>query len=135
MWEGYWLLELGTAQHLGGDLDGSLASFEQAAALEHHLGDRTREAQAWDGAGQVHAQRGDFTAAIDQHASAAEVFHSHNATWLQATALTHLALAQKAAGDTTQASGTARTAIEILNDFTDPYAETLKVELRGLSAE
>lgn len=134
MWEGYWLLELGAAQHLGGELDGALASFERAAALEHHLGDGTREAQARDGAGLVNAQRGDLTAAIGLHASAAEVFRSHKAAWLQATALAHLTLAQQAAGDTARASETARKAAQILTSFTDPDAEALKAALRDLPA-
>lgn len=47
----------------------------------------------------------------------------------------YLAHAQNAAGDTAQASGTAGKAIAILNDFTDPDAEALKVALRDLSAE
>lgn len=134
MWEGYWLLELGSAQYLGGNLAGSLASFEQAAALEHRIGDRTREAQAWDGAGQVNAKRGELIAAIDLLTSAVEAFRSHNASWLQATSLTHLALAQETTGDVTQASETARMASEILDDFSDSDAEALKGTLSDLCA-
>jgi tetratricopeptide (TPR) repeat protein len=134
MWEGYWLLELGAAQQLSGDLDGSLASFGQAAALEHRLGDRTREAQAWDGAGQVNAQRGNLATAIGLHAKAAEVFGSHNAAWLETTALAHLAFAQKATRDI-HANETARRAAETLSNFTDPDAETLRAALRELSVE
>jgi hypothetical protein len=113
----------------------SVGSSTAISSLEHRLGNRTREVQAWDGAGQVNAKRGDLTAAIDLHASAAEVFRSHHAAWLQATALAHLAFARKAAGDTAHASGTARRAAEMLDDFTDPDAETLKAVLRDLYAE
>jgi tetratricopeptide (TPR) repeat protein len=46
MWEGYWLIELGTAQHLTAHPADALESFEHAALLQHRIGDKAREALA-----------------------------------------------------------------------------------------
>lgn len=53
MWEGYWLIELGTVQYLSGRATGALTSFERAALLQHRIGDRAREALALAGMAEV----------------------------------------------------------------------------------
>lgn len=71
MWEGYWLLELGRAQLANGVFDAALVSFQRAASLQRRLGDRAREARAWDGAGETYRRLGRSGEAADFHRRAA----------------------------------------------------------------
>lgn len=131
--EGYWLLELGTAQDAAGQHDEALASFERSAFLQHGIGDKVREAQAWDGSGIVRLELGQAAEAVDLHHRAAEVFRGNGASWPLAGALRNLALARHALGDTGQAREAAAEAVRVLAEFPDPQADAMRAELRGLS--
>lgn len=135
MWEGYWLLECGFAQHAAGFLDDALASFERSADLHHGIGDRTREAQAWDGAGIVRLALGQSGAAADEHRRAAEVFRRTEARWQLAGALGHLARALAANGAEAHAREAGAEALSLLSEFTDPEAEALRSELRTFTSD
>lgn len=135
MWEGYWLLERGFAQHAAGFLDDALASFERSADLHHDIGDRTREAQAWDGAGIVRLALGQAGAAVDEHRRAAEVFRRTEARWQLAGALGHLARALAANGAEAIAREAGAEALSLLSEFTDPEADALRSELRTFTSD
>ncbi|WP_405744080.1 hypothetical protein [Streptomyces sp. NBC_01525] len=61
--EGYWLLTLGDVQRSEGQYGEALASYQRSAMLHRRLGDRSREALAWRGAGQAYAEMGRSTEA------------------------------------------------------------------------
>lgn len=134
MWEGYWLLELGFAQHTAGSGEEALASFERSAELHHGIGDSTREAQAWDGAGFVRLSLGQAETAADEHRRAAEVFRRTGARWQLAGALGHLTRALAAGGSAARARETALEALEVLTEFTDPEAESIRSELSAFTS-
>lgn len=129
MWEGYWLLELGFAQYAAGLSVEALASFGRSADLHHGIGDSTREARAWDGAGVVRLSLGQVEIAADAHRRAAEVFRRTEARWHLAGALGHLAQALAAGGETARAREAAAEALEILAGFTDPDADAMRAAL------
>jgi tetratricopeptide (TPR) repeat protein len=133
MWEGYWLLELGTAQRLTGRLNEALDSFHSSALLHHQIGDKGREAQAWDGAGQVNRELGEIATAVELHDRAAEAFRRLGVDWLLATALHNLAIAQRADRRVDQSKDTAAEALRLLTPFSDPAAESMKDALRQFS--
>jgi tetratricopeptide (TPR) repeat protein len=130
MWEGYWLLELGRAQHLAGHFEDALVAYDRAALLQRRIGDRAREALAWDATGELHRELGRFEEAIELHIRAAEVFRSLEVRWPQATSLVGLAGAQRAAGLHASADETSAEALRLLAEFTDPSAQAMKARIR-----
>lgn len=132
MWEGYWMLELGTAQGAVGQLREALGSFERSADLEHRIGDKAREAQAWDGAGEIHRRLGQLSTAIDLHSRAANAFRELGVDRLLAISLHRLAVAQLAGGRGDQTRETASEALRALSDFPDPAAQALRNSLNAL---
>jgi tetratricopeptide (TPR) repeat protein len=91
--EGYWLITLGNAQQAVDRFDDALESYHRSAVLHRRLGDRRREALAWQGAGEVYArlERHDQAAAFFRRAAA--VFGELGDAWQQALALAGLASA------------------------------------------
>jgi tetratricopeptide (TPR) repeat protein len=133
MWEAYWLLELGTVQRLTGRLNDALNSFEHSASLQHRIGDKVREAQAWDGAGQVNRELGHTATAIDLHSRSAGTFRRLSMHWLLGVALRNLAIAQLADGLAGKARETASECLRVLAEFTDPAAQAVRDALRETS--
>jgi tetratricopeptide (TPR) repeat protein len=133
MREGYWLLELGTVQHLTGRLNEALDSFHRSALLHHQIGDKGREARAWDGAGRVNRELGEITVAIELHDRAARTFRRLGLDWLLATALHNLAIAQQADRLIYQSQETAAEALRLLTAFSDPAAQSMREAFRQFS--
>lgn len=132
MWEGYWLLELGHAQHLAGSPDDALATYDRAALLQRRIGDRVREALAWKHAADVHHGQGRHDRATELHTRAAEVFQNLGTHWPHATTLACLAEAQYAGGRHASAQDTSTEALRLLAPFTDPTAQAVKARIRAL---
>ncbi|WP_059006124.1 tetratricopeptide repeat protein [Streptomyces specialis] len=72
--EGYWLITLGDAQQALGRFEEALTSYHRAATLHRRLGDRSREALAWQGTGQTYRRLGRDAKAAAFHRHAAAVF-------------------------------------------------------------
>jgi tetratricopeptide (TPR) repeat protein len=130
--EGYWLLELGTVQHLTREFDAALDSFGRAVDLLHRVGQKLREAQAWDLQGAVQYETGNLSNAIESHRNAAEMFRSLEARWPLAIALRNLAIALNAAGDHAAAHTLAVEATALLAAFNDPAATAAGESLQRL---
>jgi tetratricopeptide (TPR) repeat protein len=129
---GYCLLELGTVQRVSGRLNDALDSFRRSATLQHRTGIEVREAQAWDGEGEVQRELGHLAEAIRLHEKAVDVFRSLDARWLLVVALRNLAAACSAAGQASQAREQVGEAMRLLTEFSDPEARQLEEELREL---
>ncbi len=91
--EGYWLIALGNAQRALGEHADSLVSFQRSASLHRRLGDRSREAMAWHGAGETYRAMGRPAEAADFHRRAAAAHHELGDRWHEALALDGLAAA------------------------------------------
>ncbi|OPF74246.1 hypothetical protein VT50_0226965 [Streptomyces antioxidans] len=97
--EGYWLIALGNAQRALGEYADSLVSFQRSASLHRRLGDRSREAMAWHGAGETYRAMGRPGEAADFHRRAAAAHHELGDRWHEALALDGLAAAELAEGE------------------------------------
>jgi tetratricopeptide (TPR) repeat protein len=94
--EGYWLLELGAAQQVNGLLGDALVSYQRSAVIHRRLGDRAREARAWQGAGETYRGMERYEEAADFHRMAARVQRELGDGWQLALALDGLARARAA---------------------------------------
>ncbi|MFB7898918.1 tetratricopeptide repeat protein, partial [Streptomyces xiamenensis] len=119
--EGYWLITLGDAQREAGRHADALASYQRSATLHRRLGNRSREAMAWHGAGQTYR-------AMDRAAEAAGFFRQAAMThrdlgdgWHEAVSLAALAdmAPTEAVTHLTRADG-------LLTGFADPRAVALR---------
>ncbi|MEV3870102.1 tetratricopeptide repeat protein [Streptomyces sp. NPDC049906] len=99
MWEGYWLLELGRVRLAGDRPEEALTAYQQAAAQQRRLGDRSREARALDGAGEAYQRLGRPADAVDFHRRAAAVHRELGDLWRWSRATASLADAVEAAAD------------------------------------
>ncbi|MFE1935576.1 ATP-binding protein [Streptomyces sp. NPDC059474] len=141
MWEGYWMLELGRAQQANGAFDAALVSFQRAASLQRRLGDRAREARAWDGAGETYRRLGRPGEAADFHRRAVAAHRELDDLWHAALALVGLATALREAdeagggeepGGAQEAGGGEEArrhwgeALRALASFDDPRAAALR---------
>ncbi|WP_206269454.1 ATP-binding protein [Streptomyces antioxidans] len=132
MWEGYWLLELGRAQQANGAFEAALVSFQRAASLQRRLGDRVREARAWDGAGETYRRLGRPGEAADFHRRAAAAHRELDDLWHTALSLDGLAGALREADEADEAGRAEEArrhwaeALRALASYDDPRA----VELR-----
>lgn len=90
-WEGYWLLELGAAQQANRRFSEALAFYQRAAAVQRRLGDRSREARAWMGAGETYGRIERFDEAAAFHRRAVAVHRELGDRWQLALALDGLA--------------------------------------------
>jgi tetratricopeptide (TPR) repeat protein len=131
--EGYWLIEVGLVQRLAGRLADGLDSFQRAAILLHRVGHKVREAQAWDGEGEVRCALGHFAEAIGLHEKAVDVFRSLDARWLLVVALRNLAMALSAVGMGGEARDKAAEAMRLLTEFPDPSARQVAETLREIT--
>ncbi|MFI0771456.1 ATP-binding protein [Streptomyces melanosporofaciens] len=129
MWEGYWLLELGRAQQANGAFDAALVSFQRAASLQRRLGDRAREARAWDGAGETYRRLGRPGEAADFHRRAVAAHRELDDLWHAALALVGLATALREADEAGGGEEARRhwgEALRALASFDDPRAAALR---------
>jgi tetratricopeptide (TPR) repeat protein len=91
--EGCWLITLGNAQQAAGLIDDALESYHRSAVLHRRLRDRSREAEAWQGAGEVYARLEQPGRAAAFYRRAAAVYHELGDSWGEAVALDGLAAA------------------------------------------
>lgn len=119
--EGYWLLPLGDAQQALGRFAEAQTSYHRSAVLHRRLGDRSREARAWHGTGEVYRRMGRGGEAAEFHQRAAAVHRELADPWHEAMALEGLA----AALDTEDPAAADRhrgEALRLIGGFADPRA-------------
>jgi tetratricopeptide (TPR) repeat protein len=128
-WEAHWLLELSRVQM---DLDEpgeALVSCQRAAALQRQLGDRLREACAFDATGAAYQVIGRHDEAVDFHRLAITVFREHKDQWRLALALEQLGAALSAREAFGEATAHRQEALQIARTFNDPQARRLQIRL------
>ncbi|NEW75845.1 ATP-binding protein [Streptomyces rhizosphaericus] len=141
MWEGYWLLELGRAQLANGVFDAALVSFQRAASLQRRLGDRAREARAWDGAGETYRRLGRSGEAADFHRRAAAAHRELDDLWHMALSLDGLAGALREVDEADGADGAEEArrhwaeALRALASYDDPRAVALRERVSATFAQ
>jgi tetratricopeptide (TPR) repeat protein len=91
--EGYWLITLGNAQQAAGQYADALSSYQRSAMLHRRLGDRSREALAWRGAGETYLRLDRPAEAAASHRQAAAVHHELGDAWNHGLELACLATA------------------------------------------
>lgn len=128
--EGYWLLDLGAAQAASGKLGDALVSYQRSAVIHRRLGDRAREALAWQGAGETYRAMERYEEAADFHRMAARVQRELGDNWQAARALDGLAQARLALDDAEAAREHWSEALRALEPFTDERAVRLRDRIR-----
>jgi tetratricopeptide (TPR) repeat protein len=126
MWEGFWLLDLARAQDSLGKPADALTSCQRAAVIQRRLGDRSREAMAWDRAGEAYQSLERWTEAADFHRRAAAVQSDLNDEWQTAVSLVNLAMALSMLGAVEESAAHLREALARLAGFRDPKADRLR---------
>ncbi|MFE0375192.1 hypothetical protein ACFW1M_06310 [Streptomyces inhibens] len=128
-WEGYWLLDLGKAQQATGEADEALVSYQRSAVLHRQLGDRMREARAWQHTGEAYGQLRRFDDAAAFHRRAAATQRELNDPWQLAMALDGLATALHEAGADESARQHWSDALDLLAGFGDARAAGMRTRL------
>jgi tetratricopeptide (TPR) repeat protein len=132
--EGYWLLELGAAQQAVGRPGEALVSYQRSAVIHRRLGDRAREARAWQGAGEVYRAMERFEEAADFHRMAARAQREIGDGWQLALVLDGLARARVALdedGEEEAARDHWAEALRALEPFADARAAGLRRRIRA----
>jgi tetratricopeptide (TPR) repeat protein len=132
--EGYWVLELGAAQQASGQLGEALVSYQRSAVIHRRLGDRAREARAWQGAGETYQRMERYEEAVDFHRMAARVQRELGDGWQLALALDGLARARLALeedGEHEVAREHWAEAARALDSFSDARAARLREQIRA----
>jgi tetratricopeptide (TPR) repeat protein len=130
-WEAFWLTELGRVQVDLGDPGNALESFRRAAASQRQLGDRTREADAYDATGEAYQAMGRHDEAVNFHRLAVATFRKLDEQWRLALALHHAANALHGQGEGSEARRLWSEALHILTEFTDPRALRIQSEIQA----
>ncbi|MFE3829254.1 hypothetical protein [Streptomyces sp. NPDC059092] len=123
--EGWWLIALGNAQRALSRYGDALTAYQRSAVLHGRLGDRSREALAWQGAGETYDLLDRPDEGIGFHRAAVAVHRELGDGWNEAVALEGLgsALHHAEAGAPADTAGQhwAR-ALELLAEYDDPRA-------------
>jgi tetratricopeptide (TPR) repeat protein len=106
----------------------ALLAFQDAVSIERRMGDCSREANALDAAGESYQALGRFDDAITLHARALTIHRTFDDRWRAAVALHNLGRAHSRIGED-DATRHYREAAELIADYTDPRAESLRDQL------
>ncbi|MFJ2177124.1 ATP-binding protein [Streptomyces sp. NPDC087851] len=123
--EGWWVIALGNAHRALTRYGDALTAYQRSAMLHGRLGDRSREALAWQGAGETYVLLGRPDEAVNFHRAAVAVHRELGDAWHEAIALEGLGAALRHAeagteGDTAGQHWTR--ALELLAAYDDPRA-------------
>lgn len=133
-WEAWWLFELGQVQAALGDHGEAVKSYHRAAVLHRRLGDRVREASAWDATGISFLEQGQPQEAAEFHRQAVSTFRAVGNDWQLALGLANLATALAADQKDQEAVLSASEAEGHLTGFGDPAARQLLGKVQALLA-
>lgn len=101
----------------------------EAASLHRRIGDHVREAEAFEGVGEVYQTLGRPDEAAKFYRQAAKEYRGHQEWWRLAVCLDRSASVMVEVGDVEAAGGQWREALESLEDFTDTRAERLREQI------
>lgn len=130
MQEAYWLIALGDAQRSLGKHDGALVSYQRSAALHRRLGNRSREALAWCGAGEAYLGGGRCGEAAQFYRRAGAAQRELGDGWHEGIALEGLGRAV-VGDDPAGAAGHWRDALELVRGYRDPRAVGLRERIEA----
>ena len=125
------LLERGALEQAQGQGEQALETYWRSARLATTLGDRSREARSYDGAGQALRMLDRTEQALDFHTRAAAVHRHLDDSLHLALTLSHLAEALTDLGRTEDAEAARTEAAALIEGFDDPRAEQLRTSLTG----
>ncbi|MFD3974299.1 ATP-binding protein [Streptomyces cyaneofuscatus] len=131
-WGAFWLLELARIQRALGEPGQALVSCQESALAQRQIGDRNREAAAYDCTGETYRDLGRFGEAAEFHRMAVTTYRAGGDRWALAHALVNLALALADAGDAEQAAAHAAEASAALSGFDDARATAQRRRIEGL---
>jgi tetratricopeptide (TPR) repeat protein len=131
--EGLWLLALGNAQQALDAGTDALASYHRSAKLHRQLGDRSREALAWNGAGKTYQHLGRPDEAVGFHRRAATVHHELGEAWHEALALFALATALHIESPA-ESRRHSEEALRLLADYGDRRTAGIRAHITALLA-
>ncbi|MFI0411540.1 tetratricopeptide repeat protein [Actinomadura sp. 3N508] len=130
-WEGYWLLELARAQRAAGEQDSALQACRRAIELQGTIGDRVREALAWDGAGEAARDLSLLEESETCHRRAVGILREYGGNrWPLALALDNLAVTLTARNRRDEARSSWSDALHELSGFHDPAATRLRTRIQ-----
>lgn len=127
--EEFALLELGRIQVPLGDTESALDAFHEAASLHREIGDHVREAEAFEGVGEVYRAIDRPDQAAKFYRQAAKECRGYQEWWRLAVCLGRSASVIVEGGDVEAAGGQWREALSALDGFTDPRAERLREQI------
>lgn len=131
----HWLVEYARLQRAVGRPAEALEATHRAATIQRRLGDRSREAMAWDGAGEAYRDLGQPDQAIAFHLRAAAVHRQLGDDWQLALTMDHLATALIDVGRAEEAHRWWSEAGALLSSFPDPRAERLRRRVESVLGE
>ncbi|MGW7515130.1 ATP-binding protein [Streptomyces sp. NPDC054796] len=126
--EACWLLALGDAQEALGRSGDALVSYHRSASLHRRLGDHSREALAWQGAGATYHRIGRVTESVAFHRRAVAAHRALGDAWNEAAALDGLARALEIQ-DPGQARRSWAEALRLLGRYDDPRTVRMRAEI------
>jgi tetratricopeptide (TPR) repeat protein len=108
-----------------GQLADALTSYQRSATLHRRLGNRSREALAWQGAGEVHQRLARSEEAADFHRRAVAVHRELGDSWNEAIALVGLATALRSEPHWAEA-------LRLLAEYDDSRAVATRARIESL---
>lgn len=108
------------------DTEDALDASHEAASLHRGIGDHVREAEAFEGVGEVYQTLGRPDEAAKFYRQAAKEYRDHQEWWRLAVCLDRSASVMVEVGDREAAGGQWHEALESLKGFTDARAERLR---------
>jgi DNA-binding SARP family transcriptional activator/tetratricopeptide (TPR) repeat protein len=112
-----------------GDPTKALAHCQGALALQARLGDRPGQAETLDSLGYIHLKLGDWAKAKTSYEQALKLYHEFDDRYDEADTLLSLGDTLHAAGSADEAYAVWRTALSILDQLRQPYADRLRASL------
>jgi DNA-binding SARP family transcriptional activator/tetratricopeptide (TPR) repeat protein len=112
----------------------ALDECRMALALHQAIGDRNGEAAAWDSLGYAQLHRAEYGQALVAFGQALELYRAIRDQYLEADTLVHIGDTHQAAGSLDPAVTAWRQALEILDEIGHPDAESVRAQLRAVSA-
>ncbi|NYH55763.1 tetratricopeptide (TPR) repeat protein [Nocardiopsis arvandica] len=110
-------------------MEDALSSFHETASLHRRIADHLREAEAFEGVGEVYQVLERPDEAVKFHRQAVTGYRAAHDRWRLASGLHRLAAALDASGEEERARGHWREALSAAAEFSDPKAVRLREEI------
>ncbi|SIO85557.1 tetratricopeptide repeat protein [Nocardiopsis sp. JB363] len=129
IYEGFAHLELGRTRAMLHHHEEALAHFHEAATLHRSIDEHVREAESFEGVGEVYQALERPDEAVRFFRQAANGYRRHGARWNLAICLARLATVLESSDEHGSALEHRREALTSLDGFTDPRAERLREQI------